>query len=39
MSLVKDVDLSEIISLKIELEFKTPEKLVRFIQLKGIKER
>ena len=32
MSLVKDVDLSEIISLKIELEFKTPEKLVRFIQ-------
>ena len=32
MSLIKDVNLSEIISLKIELEFKTPEKLVRFIQ-------
>ncbi len=32
MSLIKDVDLSEIISLKMELKFGTPEKLIRFIQ-------
>lgn len=32
MSLLKDVDVSEIKSLKLELEFSTPEKLIHFLQ-------